>query len=416
MVPASKEWLGLYSDALLELTYAHNYEQVEPTDLDPETVANLCYLQYLDWLDSTCGGGDCSVPGFDPPIRNYRRNPTTNRIEWQNGDEWEEPTGDYAIPEPEARPESTDPLKKCGAASNAAAALKTLYTNILEVYDDQVEPLINQTEMAAQVALQWGLAFGPVSESFLAYSGFAWTVFTTALSEVLEDDWNEEFEEILVCILNSNATVTDGVVTFNFYQVNSDLVGFILPVIDNHVRVRWQVWYLLQCIGEQGLNNAGAFEAVSGDCVTCDTWCVTLTPEELGAVARYGWGYYDSNGYMRPVLYDGYYRLGPSVFVDTTYCTVTRVGMHIQRTGAGGNSTMYMDFITSSISNAVENTANYERSIYTADNAAIYSTSNPCEVRGYAYTSQAQGDLNAAVTSITIMGTGINPYGIGSNC
>jgi len=297
VLPASKEWLGIFSDALLATTYAYNYEQVNSTDLTPDAVAQACYQIYLAWLESTCGGGGCTLPDLDSPI--YRRNPTTGKWEYLNNGVWEEPTGENAIPDPAPREEPTEAEKQCGAASNAAHVLRELYSSILASYDEFVAPAVNQANIAFDVAVIVGSQFGPVSASFLALSDFAWTVFTQALTEITNDDWSDEFEQLLVCILQSASSVDeDGAVTFNFFDVNSNLVGFILPVIDEFVRVRWQVWYLLQMIGEQGLNVAGGTTAVEGDCITCDTWCYHATPQSLGFVPQQGTSYYDSNGWL----------------------------------------------------------------------------------------------------------------------
>jgi hypothetical protein len=386
--------------------------------MTPEEAADIMSAAFELFVDSECGG-TCALPGFDPPVNVYRRNPTSGRIEWQLDGEWQEPTGDYAIPDPGARDEQTEALQKCGAASNAAAALKTLYANILSVYDDQVEPLINQTEMAAQVALQWGVMFGPVSESFLAMSGFAWTVFTTALSEVTENDWNEEFEEILVCILNGNSDATDGVVTFDFYNVNNDLVGFILPVIDNHVRVRWQVWYLLQCIGEQGLNLAGAMEDVDGDCVTCDTWCVQLTPAQFGFVPQRAYDYFDAAGWLWAPAAGGQLREAyGTLAVDTTHCEIVRLQMMWNTVAGATTGTAQIDALPSDgpIQKIVINQGQtgFPLLLTTDDNAAWHTNSDSTTIQIYASNNAA--DTAVSIRQVTIWGTGINPFGIGSNC
>lgn len=421
VVPASKEWLGLYSDALLELTYAHNYEQVEPTDLTPDETASLAYQQYLAWLDSTCGGGDCSLPGFDPPVRTYRRNPTTGRIEWQNNGEWEEPTGDYAIPDPEPREEPTEAEKKCGAASNAANVLRELYSNILSVYDAEVDPLLNQIDIAGQVAVAIGSMFGPVSASFLALSGFAWEVFTQALTVITEDDWSNAWQEELVCILNSASTVgEDGEVTFDFFTVNSNLVGFLLPVVDDYVRVRWQVWYLLQMIGEQGLNVAGGTTAVEGDCVTCDTWCYTAVANTFNPTLTRG--YVTAQGYLHATQRNWWDRLAEGSFVvNTEQCQITRVAITGKANGATGggmwaNATPASGALTAYAYNAGGFFTGFPQTVVSVDDAAIHSTGDTTTVSFYLVTESGGGERNGEITAFTLYGTGVNPFAVGSNC
>ena len=409
VVPASREWLGLYSDALLELTYAYNYEQVEPTDLTPDETAQAAYLQYVAWLDSTCGGGSAvpTLPDLDTPI--YRRNPTTGRWEYLNNGEWVEPTGEDAIPEPAPREEPTEPEQKCGAASNAAHVLRELYSAILSAYDENLAPAVNQANIAFQVAVAIGAEFGPVSAAFLALSDFAWTVFTQALTEITNDDWSDEFEEILVCILQKASTVTDGVVTFDFFTVNSELVGFLLPVIDDFVRVRWQVWYLLQMIGEQGLNDAGGTTAVAGDCVTCDTWCIRATAQQLGLTVN--------TGFIRS---DGAVQNGASgvvdltLAVDTSACEITRIG--VQWGAPGGNQTYYYFNVSPASAGFpydVYGVGGIGGDVLSPDNAANHSTTDATTLHWYARNTTNGLML---VYNVIIMGTGTNPFAVGNNC
>lgn len=416
VIPASKEWLGLFSDALLELTYSRNFEQVNNTDLTPDEVANLCYTTYLAWLDSTCGGGAAvpTLPELDSPI--YRRNPTTGRWEYLNNGEWVEPTGDDAIPEPEPREEPTEAEKKCGAASNAAHALRELYSAILGVYDDELSTAVNQANIAFQVATAIGAAFGPVSASFLALSDFAWTVFTQALAEITNDDWSDEFEELLVCILQGAATEADGVVTFDFFTVNSELVGFVLPVIDEFVRVRWQVWYLLQCIGEQGLNDAGGATAVEGDCVTCDTWCVTLTPAAFGFAPGNGETFIDSNGWLTTPS-GGFRQAYATLAVDTSQCVIKRVGFAVVGNGA---STATLQVQAQPSDGPVVGTW-YSQGMTgfpigrTSDDNSTWGT-NSDATTVHVYMSNDNYGYAPQIRQVYIYGTGQNPFGVGSNC
>ena len=417
VVPASKEWLGLYSDALLELTYSYNYEQVEPTDLDPETVANLCYLQYLDWLDSTCSGGPSEpclapeLPGIDTPV--FRTNPTTGEWEQWNNGEWEEPSGDYAIPTTPSRPEATDPLKECGAASNAANTLHDLFDTIWTFYQTEIDPFLDKAELAAAVGVAIGSMFGPISASFLEWSGFLWETFRAGVQDLSLADWKADFNAILVCILSKNATVTAGVVHFDFYGVSSDLVGFLLPVIDDHTVIRWEVWYLIQAIGSQGLDTAGGLQNVTGDCDTCDTWCVELNPRDLGfSLTR---GYFNSSGQAVGTTSGGVTRATITRIVDTTNCRITRLAI----TTLTAQSHACNTSLVASPSNGPINQYNtftgsaFPITQITPDNAAWYSNSASTTVT-FQLDNWWQGQ--AIIQKVRVMGTGINPFAIGSNC
>lgn len=65
-IPSSQEWLGIFNQALLQLTKPYNFEQVNDTDLTPDEVAAYCYGAYVAWLESTCGGStDIPTPFWD---------------------------------------------------------------------------------------------------------------------------------------------------------------------------------------------------------------------------------------------------------------------------------------------------------------------------------------------------------------
>jgi len=64
-IPSSKEWLGIFNNALLQLANQYNYEQVNETDLTPEETAAICYLAYEEWLSSGCGSNVVEAPFWD---------------------------------------------------------------------------------------------------------------------------------------------------------------------------------------------------------------------------------------------------------------------------------------------------------------------------------------------------------------
>lgn len=420
VVPASREWLGLYSDALLELTYAYNYEQVEATDLTPEETAQAAYLQYLTWLDSTCEGGDCPpvvIPGTDGPV--FRRSPTTFLLTQLQGEEWATPDAEYIPPDPAPRTETDEYDKQCGAASNAANVLHNLYDTCISVYDDQISPALNQAELAAQIATAIGSMFGPISASFMALSGFAWEVFQQGLIELTTDDWSAEWNSIFVCLLRDHMTLDGSTAHFDFQGICWDLVGFILPILDQHTRVRWQVYYLLQCIGPEGLDIAGGTTEVEGDCADCDTWCVTWEGERLNngdwtieegywAGSDVAWTYYSPP-------YDGAYRriLMTMNNVDTSDCVIEGIGARVYKPAGAVNAYLYTK-ATPGINDAnAYNYFAYNTGIAymeTTVNQETNSSLTNCSIRC------TSNDSNAwRLVGIRIRGRGRNPWG-SSNC
>jgi hypothetical protein len=426
-IPADKLWLGVFSEALSQTTYAHNYSHIDPAHLTPEETAEIALAIYTAWLEAAeCGTGttecpDPQLPESDSPI--FRVNPTSGHFEQLVNDAWTYTQGDYAIPPPNARTETTEYEQKCGAASNAANALHAIYDAIVDFYQTEVDPALVQAELAAQIAVAIGSVFGPISETFLLLSGVAWEMFTTLLAEMTQDDWNEDFEQILICTLNSNVTITDGVASFNMSGVCADLVGFVLPVIDEHIRVRWQVWYLLQVIGMDGLNAAGAATAVEGACVTCDTWCVQWTGANLG---NGYWSIVEGTlgadnvirwQYISP-SYDGAYRriLIRRDNVDTSDCVITRVGI-LEYVPSGGSTSMYRYLRATP---GINDANSYEVHGYMAeqwamspDNVNIHSTGSETDIE---LRLTSNNSVGWQIAGVRVQGTGRNPFTTGSNC
>jgi hypothetical protein len=414
-VPDDLLLVAAVTGALLPLTQADNWE--ESGSMTADEAADIMSTAFEAFVASDCegetGGGECALPEIDGPV--FRINPSTGRWEQLDNGTWVEPTGEYAIPEPDARPEETAEEQKCSAASNAVHALHTLYDGTIDFYDTEVDPLLNQVELAGEIAIAIGSAFGPISAAWMALSGFAWEAFSQALAEIAKDDWTEEFEQELVCILKSNMEITDGVAHFNFGMVNSDLVGFILPVIDEFVRVRWQVWYLLQSIGGQGLDAAGATTAVEGDCSECGNWCVYLTPAALGFQITSANTYYLAGGELRNNG-GGWQSIAANVVVDTSQTVITRVGFLLGANG-GTNAAFVMGALPSDGPIA----GNFQpvgmgNPVYreTDDNAAWASNSDETTVSIYANNYSSGSPLT--IYLVRVRGKGQNPFGVGSNC
>lgn len=274
-VPASKEWLGIFSNALLETTYAHNYEQVNETDLTPEEVADTAYQAYLAWLDSTCGGeaGPPTVVVADGTTqRIHRTNPTTGRWEVLNSDgTWSEPTGDDAIPEPDARAESTDAEKICAAASNAAHVVRLTYESFLDDINNEIDEQQMQVNLAVSIGIGLAGALFPPAAAEIAIDLGAFNGFLEVGQSLLANLWSDDFHQRYVCCLNDHAVVSAGKVYFNFWDVNKCLLEQIWTSGD-YILLIGQILYLHGLIGAQGLNIAGATTGVAGACGKCGRW------------------------------------------------------------------------------------------------------------------------------------------------
>lgn len=271
-VPDDVQLVGAVTGALVPLTQPENWEAVG--SMTPEQAADIMSTAFEEFVSGDCGGGEGCPPdfGFDtgyPPIRRTESGVT----EVWNGTTWDIPTGEYAIPEPSARPESTTDEQNCGAASNAVNVLHNLFDSFQDVWATEVDPRIEIAAWAADVGVSIGAVFGPISETFLVLNSYFWAVMGAISGVVGSTGWSDEWTEKLVCILQANIESNDsGVVSFSFQNIQWDLTGFIVPIVDGYIDIRWFTWYLLNIIGAEGLNRAGGTTDVEGDCVTCDTW------------------------------------------------------------------------------------------------------------------------------------------------
>jgi len=157
--------------------------------------------------------------------------------------------------------------QKCLACQNAVNVMAAFYVQVVAYFNNSVNVIIVVTGFISLVAIM--IAF-PVDFPFaLAAFTELWGFMTTIVSYEFSSDDQATF----LCDLYNNATLTDGVVTFDFSAV--------IDAVDS----RWFLgsfnqWtlisYLLQVIQSAGLNNAATVQsATAADCSGCgsDTWC-----------------------------------------------------------------------------------------------------------------------------------------------
>ena len=159
---------------------------------------------------------------------------------------------------------------KCTAAANAVNTLLALHATVARLIS-----VPDALTIAVAVAgLLISLLFIPIAVGIIVaiIAGGAMTIFAA----LTYGDFDSTVQHDLQCILDCNATDTDGVVTFNFDAVKS-AVGDNIEALN--------IWAAidkyLDIIGESGLNLAGATTAItSADCSDCgceepDTWSKT---------------------------------------------------------------------------------------------------------------------------------------------
>lgn len=276
-MPTSKEWLGIFNSALLEMLQSYNYEQVNDTDMTiEETIAVVDEILNEYFATQECTDeGACLQPDGGRVIRLN----SSGHFEQLSNGSWIPPTDEYTVPPVPERTEPTAYSRRCAAAANAANVLKQTY----EVATDAIEDGLSNEEVAAAIAAfllttigAWlALAFisilGLIAALFIAFIEIA--QFMTA------DLWNSEFDAMLTCLLYDCSTDTGDVVTFDLECFNTNYAATVdlgNPDALDQLRLYGQVWFMLSVIGADGLNAAGATTAITdADCSTCVEagWC-----------------------------------------------------------------------------------------------------------------------------------------------
>ena len=200
----------------------------------------------------------------------YRLGENGMEVSNDGGETWES----VELPEVQAR-NGTSENNRCIASANAAAVLQAMHYEVCSKYSATVPVLWIATAIAAFLLSLFGgvigaAAFVSVIAPLLLYSSaLTNTAFDSAVYEELK------------CILFCAATDNDGIVEFDFEQVQAEVtsrysvaniwnvIGVYLLVVD-----AWQG-------GAEGLKRAGATTSVTTDtceCVDCPgEWCRRYT-------------------------------------------------------------------------------------------------------------------------------------------
>lgn len=265
-IPDDGDWLALFGGALTELTKVWNYQQFGA--LTPEEMAEACELIITDWYEGACG--TCELPDGDP-IMQLGENGEFLVLE--NG-EWVEPTGDYAVPSPSARGESTAEERRCLASANAENALKLIYEEVTDIYGQHLALVESVVEVGVFIAALINPAVGLTVKALALVALGVWRYAFDLAEFVTADLWNTDFTNSIRCILFRQSNDDAGVVTFDFDAVNAELVNeinFFDPTFASFA-LAGQVRWLLSQIGAGGLNLAGTGTAITSfDCDVCDT-------------------------------------------------------------------------------------------------------------------------------------------------
>jgi len=257
-------WLALFGGALTELTLPYNYQQFGT--LTPQEMADACAEVINQWYADICAS--CDLPDGEPVMRLGEDGQPEQLIDGA----WTTPTGDYAIPSPEARTEPTAEDRKCLAAMNAAYTLKLLYEEVTDEWGSTLGTLEAIANISVWLITFFNPAVGLTMKALALIALGAWKIAFDTVEFVTADFWTEQFDSNFKCALLRAAHDDAGVVTFDFDQVNTELItqiNWFDPTAGSYslaAQVRW----LLGQITAAGLNLAGATTALTiPDCDDC---------------------------------------------------------------------------------------------------------------------------------------------------
>lgn len=265
-IPASKEWLGIFNAALLQAAASYNYEQVNDTDLDPETVANRCYQVYEAYLREECEVVSCSC---EPTLTRWTEDGTL-QTSTDGGIEWvDTPLADIRNNAPLFPPLSgaDGDVKRCKGAENVVAN----FQGQIDQYVDQLNLLSDVMEMftvvAGTVTIFLG-TFAPIT-AFIATLAFELVAEgASAVSAAFDGDVWDRLRCNVYCAMLPDGTVTAAGIAAIHDQIDEDETGVTNILLHQ----------MVDTLGANGLTNMGRTGHGTGeDCGDCECNCDSPT-------------------------------------------------------------------------------------------------------------------------------------------
>jgi len=332
-IPDDPMWLALFGGALTELTLSYNYQQFGT--LTPQEMAAACQAVIDEWYANSGECDTCVTPDGDPLFRLNAAGET----EQFDGGAFVTPYGDWALPPVPTREEPTSEERKCAAAANAVYVLEQLYEEVSDQYNSEVDPALGLAAMIIAVGTFLAFPFAPILGSIMLFLELPFAAFYYALEAISEDLWDAAFTEKLTCVFFTNATESDGQVTFDVQGIITQIgegVNLFDPTV-SELRLYGQVNYLLRFLGNDAINNAGGVTVIEDyDCSLCpcndDAYDIYLDFTE----SSYGWtittgSWFLGNGFSN-TGFDVTWRSRVSITVDPA-CPSTVESFEIYVTG-----------------------------------------------------------------------------------
>lgn len=280
--PKDNQYSGLLLAAAGLLAHAYNWYKWG--DMLPEDAAYQ-WQQIVN--EAPFNPLTCTRPGGG---RIIRINGNGQAEELGDDGEWHPPTGDYEPPPVTPREGGTPQDQMCLAAANAAHVLELLYEQVIDGINEGLSLLELVALVLAGIAALIAGAIGLVAAAIIEIILIAFREFIAAATFLGSDVWDETFTHALQCMLFGCASNDDGVVTFDYNCLVEELYNNTHADLNAfQLRLLGQVGYLLNIIGVDGLNLAGATTAITeADCADCpNEWCVVMdfSVEDYGLVS-----------------------------------------------------------------------------------------------------------------------------------
>lgn len=266
VIPYSKEWLGIFNDALLELAQSYNYEQVHDTDMTPEDVAAICYDIYVQYLAGACGM-NCEellacLAEAGGTTQQVRINPETGAYErsTDGGETWEEAPG--LDPRISSAPYAPIDGEDCSAAN----AITGMLQRFIDEQDDVLElggtifSIVSVLVALLAVVFSGGIAMGVL----ILAANVALSQGHTAIAAAMTAGVYEQFRCIVHCAIREVTEITQTEYDAIVEAVNAEFTFTAHAMITS----------FLQTFGPVGLQNAATLSLAAGgipeDCDDCE--------------------------------------------------------------------------------------------------------------------------------------------------
>lgn len=282
-IPDSEQWLSVVMGAIYALTQEDSWQKVG--SLTPAEAAEKALEIFSAAYEPA--QNNCATYVTPAGTKVIRVNPSGGRVQEQGDDgDWQEPTGDYAIPPVPEREGGTPQDQICLAAANAVNVYSIMYENITDALSEGASDTEAWALAVAAFIELVGVEFAPITTALAVFFLTVILVLVEVIKFIGADLWDEAFTNAFICILVGCASNDAGVVTFDYDCVINALAAQtnVLDLTASQIRLFGQLSYLLQVTGgADGLNQAGATTAITFyDCSGCASgWCYHWGSDDL---------------------------------------------------------------------------------------------------------------------------------------